>query len=212
MWSSWHKTRMVGNVKWELSSLHPPEQYLLDSNLSEWFTLIISLFFLVNTIQKNSPGNTEFLSSNFQVAQGKQQPIIIPADYKWLLSEELCSILFSFVTVQDGLWWPKIKNKNSRWETDQHCVVSDDPQMSQVGYIFFEHISISQEQHLLAKLFSEIKCRSGIAHTLYRPQCTCEIFSASTQTQLVSTSTYQQWKLSPKQISQLFTLRLSSDA
>lgn len=140
---------------------------------------------------KNSPRNIEFLSSNFQVAHGKQQPIITPTNYEWLLSEELCSILFSFVAIQDGLWWQKnkIKNKKSRWETHQHCVVSDGPQMSQVGYIFFEHISISQEQHLLVKLFSEIECRSATAHTLYRPQCTCEIFLATIQTQLVSTST-----------------------
>lgn len=109
-----HGTKREWWATWERSFLHFPDQYLLDSNLSEWYYLIISLFLLVNTIQKNSPGNTEFLSSNFEVAQGKQQPIIIPTDYKWLLSEELCSILFSFVAIQDGLWWPKIKIPGER--------------------------------------------------------------------------------------------------
>jgi len=55
--------------------------------------------------------------------------------------------------------------------------------MSQDGYICFEHISMTQEQHLLAKLFSKTKCRSGTTYVIYRPQHICEIFLVSTQTQ-----------------------------
>lgn len=78
-------------------------------------------------------------------------------NYKGLLSEELDCILFFFVVIQNDPSWP-----NTEFQVRDRSALCDF-QVSRVGYIFFEHISMSQEQHLLAELFSEIKCRSGTA-------------------------------------------------
>lgn len=79
------------------------------------------------------------------------------------------------------VWSSGMVKSRMEWGTDLHSVASEGSQMAQVRYIFFDHIGISQEQHLLAEMFSKTKCRSSTTHGLYRH--ICEMLLASTQTQ-----------------------------